>query len=111
MKRDNRSLVMTTRELREICRDTKRRGYNRNLLPQQFALLDPKGTHVLSIRLVHKHKDEVPCEAHMRMFAHIKLLGQQKAVERYIDIAMDWITPYFEPEELFDHDSFADFFR
>jgi hypothetical protein len=105
MRRQDRTLVVNTRELREICRDTKRRGYNRNLKPQQFALLDPKGTHILGVRLIHKHKDEQPCEPHVRVFAHIKLLGQQKAIERYIDIAMDYVSPYFDAEEMFDPDS------
>jgi hypothetical protein len=105
MQRQDRTLIVNTRELREICRDTKARGYNRNLKPQQFALLDPKGTHILGVRLIHKHKDEEPCEPHVRVFAHIKLLGQQKAVERYIDVAMDWVSPYFDIEEIFDQDS------
>jgi hypothetical protein len=95
---------MNTRELREICRDTHRRGYNRNLTPAQFKLLDPKGTHILGVRLMHRHKDEEPCEEHVRMFAHIKLLGQHKAVERYIDVAMDFVSPFFATEEIFDQD-------
>jgi hypothetical protein len=102
--RDSRSLAVNTRELREIAREAHHLNYNRNLTPAQFKLLDPKGTHILSLRQVHKHAHEVPVDPHMRMYAHIKLLGQPKAIERYQDVPMHFVLPFFEPEEMFDPD-------
>jgi hypothetical protein len=88
-----------------ICREAHRLNYNRNLKPAQFRLLDPKGTHILGPRQIHKHAHEVPCDPHLRMYAHVKLLGQPKAVERYIDVPMHFVRAFYTDEELFDPDS------
>jgi len=101
---DSRSLAVNTRELREIAREAHHLNYNRNLTPAQFKLLDPKGTHILSLRQVHKFAHEVPVDPHVRMYAHIKLLGQAKAIERYQDVPMHFVLPFFKPEEMFDPD-------
>jgi hypothetical protein len=103
--RDGRSLIVNTRELRMIAREAHRLNLNRNLKPAQFKLLDPKGTHILGPRQIHKHAHEVPVEPHLRMYAHVKLLGQAKAIERYIDVPMHFVREFYTDEELFDPDS------
>lgn len=103
--RDGRSLVVNTRELRMIAREAHRLNYNRNLSPAQFRLLDPKGTHILGPRQIHKHAHEIPVDPHVRMYGHIKLLGQPKAIERYIDVPMHFVREFYDDEELFDPDS------
>jgi len=102
--RDGRSLIVNTRELRMIAREAHRLNYNRNLKPAQFRLLDPKGTHILGPRQIHKHAHEVPVDPHVRMYAHIKLLGQPKAIERYIDVPMHFVREFYTDDELFDPD-------
>ena len=47
--RDSKSVALTTKEMREIARAIKRLGLNRNMTPAQFKLLDPKGTHTMSM--------------------------------------------------------------
>jgi hypothetical protein len=103
MKRQDKSLVMTTKELREVAREAKRRNYNRNLTPAQFKLLDPKGTHIVTPRQIHHYAHEVPVDPHVRCYAFVALIGQRaKAVERYLDVPMEVIEPFYDPEELFD---------
>ena len=100
MKRTGRgnNIAATTRDLRAIARDAHKLGLNRQLLPAQFKLLDPRGTHILTPQFMHDRADGKPIDPHLRCHIHIKLLGKQKSVERLIDVPFGFITDLFDDE-------------
>lgn len=93
MKRikDSRSIMASTKEMRAIAREARRRGLNRQMTPAQFQLLDPKGTHVLTPIAVHEYADEQPVEPHMRMFVYLKMIGKHDAIERHLDVPFEFL--------------------
>jgi hypothetical protein len=101
MERTNTSkmLAATTKDLREIAREAHRRGLNRRLKPAQFKLLDPKGTHILSLQFFHDRADRKLVEMHVRASAHIKLIGKAKAVELFLDVPMEFVADYLTGQE------------
>ena len=101
MERSNnsKSIAVTTRELRIIARDAFKRGLNRQMTPAQFKLLDPRGTHILSPQMYHDKADGKPVEEHIRVYAHIKLIGKQAAIEKQIDVSSHYISDFITEEE------------
>jgi hypothetical protein len=96
--RTGKSIACNTRELREIARDAHKRGLNRQLTPAQFKLLDPKGTHILSPQMYHDKADGKPVEEHIRVYAHVKLIGKQGAIEKQLDVTAAFIAGYITDE-------------
>jgi hypothetical protein len=41
-------LAATTKDMRDIARDSHRLGLNRQMTPRSSSLLDPRGTHIIS---------------------------------------------------------------
>ena len=85
--------------MRDIARDAHKRGLNRQMTPAQFKLLDPKGTHILSPQMYHDKADGKPVEGHIRVYAHIKLIGKHKAVEKQLDVSSKFLVAYITGEE------------
>lgn len=92
--RGGRSIAVNTRELREIAREAHRRGLNRQVTPAQFKLLDPKGIHILSPQFMHDRADGKRVEPHLRCYCFVKLIGKHKAIERQLDIPMQFISKH-----------------
>jgi gas vesicle protein len=95
----SRLIAVSTREMRELARAGYQAGLNQQILPAQFKLLDPKGTHVLSPLFMHNEADGKVVPMHLRVTAHLKLIGKQKAVEKLIDIPLDLIRDYVDIED------------
>jgi hypothetical protein len=100
--RDGRSLAVTTKEMREIAREAHRRGLNRQMKPAQFKLLDPKGTHILVPQFMHDKAGGKPVEPHLRCHAHLKLLGKNKAVDRTVDVPMQFVRAHVDEDALIE---------
>lgn len=99
--RDSKSVALTTKEMREIARAIKHLGLNRNMTPAQFKLLDPKGTHTMSMLFRHRqaNNEETDIE-HARFHAYLKLLGKQDAVEMLMDVPLEFIRDYYGDDEI-----------
>jgi len=97
-----KSVACNTRELRVIAREAHKRGLNRQMTPAQFKLLDPRGTHILSPQMYHDKADGKPVEEHIRVYAHIKLIGKQAAIEKQIDVPAQFLTAYITGEEAYE---------
>jgi hypothetical protein len=99
--RDSKSVALTTKEMREIARAIKRLGLNRNMTAAQFKLLDPHGTHTMSMLFRHRQKDNKPTDIeHVRFHAYLKLLGKKDAVERLLDVPLEFIRDYYGDDEI-----------
>ena len=95
----SKNLAATTRDMRAIARDAHKRGLNRQMTPAQFKLLDPQGTHILSPQMYHDKADGKPVEEHIRVYAHIKLIGKHKAIEKQLDVSAEFLQDYITEEE------------
>ena len=92
--------LLACREL--VAREAHRRGLNRQLKPAQFKLLDPRGTHILVPQFMHDKADGKPVEPHLRCHAHLKLLGKNAAVDRTVDVPMQFVRGHVDEEALID---------
>ena len=100
--RGSKNIACNTRELRDIARDAHKRGLNRQMTPAQFKLLDPNGTHILSPQMYHDKADGKPVEEHIRVYAHIKLIGKHKAIGKQLDVPSKFLTAYITAEEAYE---------
>lgn len=99
--KNSRSLALTTREMRVIARRIKQLDLNRNMTPAQFRLLDPHGTHTMSMLFRHRQAKEKDTDIeHVRFHAYLKLIGKQNAVEPLMDVPMEFIRDYYTDEEI-----------
>ena len=73
-------LLATTSQLSGLLRDAARQEFNRAFTTQEVERfvdkLDPKGVHVVSIILLHEHKNGLKVPAHYRVW----LLADRKSV-------------------------------
>ena len=100
--RNSKTLAATTKDLRAIAREAHKRGLNRQMTPAQFKLLDPNGTHILSPQMYHDKADGKPVEEHIRVYAHIKLIGKHKAIGKQLDVPSKFLTAYITAEEAYE---------
>lgn len=80
--------VINTSDFKYISRDSIRRKYNRLPSDELLAALDPDGTHVLVFSMPHEHAAGAPVEPHMRTRWMMKLTGEDKPVDVFLD--MTW---------------------
>ena len=97
---DGRSLAVSTKEMREVCREAHRRELNRQVTPAQFRLLDPRGVHVLVPQFMHDRADGKRVEPHLRCYSYLKLIGKQKATEKQLDIPMQFVSKHITDDTL-----------
>ena len=75
-----------TQTLRDLNSKSIRKGYNRNLADEFFAQADPRGTHVLSVLMVHGHARMRPVPPHYRCLVLAKFRGRTTPVAVIFDI-------------------------
>ena len=84
-------LTCETQELEEIVFEAAKRDYNRQLTAEIVPDLDADGVHVFQPFMVHEHANGQEVEPHMRGRAYVKLRGQPKPVEAWLDVPMEFI--------------------
>lgn len=77
--------VMSTAELSELNSIARERGYNRQLSDELIASLDPAGTHVVGVTLLHEHAAGVPVAPHVRAHVYCKVAKTWDPVPVFID--------------------------
>jgi hypothetical protein len=64
------------------------RGYNRNLSDEFFEEADPRGTHILSVLMIHEHAWMRPVAPHYRCMVLAKLRHCRRPTFVVLDLPM-----------------------
>ena len=65
------------------------KDYNRNLSDTFFENVDPRGTHILSILMVHEHAQMRPVAPHYRCMLLAKMRRRRNPVTLVLDLPID----------------------
>jgi len=63
-------------------------GYNRNLSDEFFEKADPRGTHILSVLMIHKHAQMRPVAPHYRCVVLAKMRRRRRPTFVVLDLPM-----------------------
>ncbi len=80
--------IASTKALTKLNDLSIAKGYNRNLSDQFFLDADPKGTHVLSVLMIHEHAQMRPVPPHFRCMVLAKMQGKRTPTPVILDIPM-----------------------
>jgi hypothetical protein len=86
---DNTLRVCDTETLLRLMRAGRAEQYNRVCPPELEAELDPQGTHLITLSLLHYYKQAEPCPAHARLMMMIKLRDQEQPQEIILDASLE----------------------
>lgn len=78
--------IASTKALAELNNLSIAKGYNRNLSDQFFLNADPKGTHVLSVLMIHEHSQMRPVPPHFRCLVLAKMQGKRSPTPVILDL-------------------------
>jgi hypothetical protein len=86
---DNTLRVCDTETLLRLMREGREQQYNRTCPPELEAELDPQGTHLITLSLLHYYKQAEPCPVHARLMMLIKLRDQEQPQEIILDASLE----------------------
>lgn len=95
--------AVTTQQLREAHVEADRRDYNRRLNDEALQDLDENGVHIFSLMLIHEHAAFQPVEPHARCFALLKMTGETKPLQTYLDIPFEHYNEWADAKDQADY--------
>lgn len=65
------------------------KDYNRNVSDRFFEDVDPRGTHLLFVLMIHEHAQMRPVAPHFRCLVLAKMRRRRKPTEVFLDLPIE----------------------